>query len=157
MSEQSRSARVVQHSKAIQKVELIHIVLENGQEFELEDLTGRKVAKVVRELGSEFLELAKEVNPKEMQPAEMTERVIEILDDNKLDSLIGILFDGYPVLDLKIRDLFELVEKYVEAVDLDSVFQVYTRLKLMVRGHKVIQEIQHQMEKARQEQHPASK
>lgn len=157
MSEQSRSARVVQHSKAIQKVELIHIILENGQEFELEDLTGRKVAKVVRELGGEILDLAKQIDVKEMDPAQITERVIEILDDEQLDKLVGILFDGYPVLDLRIRDLFELVEKYVEAVDLDSVFSVYTRLKLMVRGHKVIEEMRHQMAKARQEQHPANK
>lgn len=157
MSEQSRSARIVKHGKSINNVEKIHIELANGQVFELEDLTGRKVVNVVRQLGGELLDLAKEISPENMNPAEMTEKVIELLDDEQLDKLVGVLFDGYPVLDLRIRDLFELVEKYVEAVDLDSVFQVYTRLKLMVRGHKVIQEIQHQMEKARQEQHPASK
>lgn len=157
MSEQSRTARIVKHSKSINNVEKIHIELASGQVFELEDLTGRKVVNVVRELGGELLDLAKEINPENMSPAEMTEKVIELLDDDQLDKLVGVLFDGYPVLDLRIRDLFELVEKYVEAVDLDSVFQVYTRLKLMVRGHKVIEEVRHQMEKARQEEHPASK
>lgn len=157
MSEQSRISRNVHHTKSVGKVDKIYIELSNGQEFELDDLTGRKIVKVVRQLGGEIIELAKQFNPEELDPQQMVERVLEVLDDDQLDKLIGVVFDGYPVLDLKIQHLFELIEKYVEAVELDSVFQVYTRLKLMVRGTKVVQELQYQLEKSRQEQHPASK
>jgi hypothetical protein len=116
--------------KAIDPVEKVVITLSNGQVFELEDLTGYKAIRIVRELGREAVQIGLKIrnDPSEQMIAQV---LLSELDDETLERCIGVLFDGYNVLGLKAIHLMELIELYLKELEIAEVFQVAQRIGKM--------------------------
>lgn len=119
--------------KAVLPADIINITLDSGKEFALEDLTGRKALRIAKELGGEAIRIGRQI-PAGDDMVSIVEAFLSELDDDALDRVAKALFDGHDVLSLRLVELMELVEKYVEQVDLESVFTVAKRIGKVFMG-----------------------
>ncbi len=113
--------------KAIKPADLIEVTLKDGSVLALEDLTGRKTIRLARALGKEAVRIGMIIK-NDTSETMIAEIVLNELDDERLEEVIGVLFDGHDILSLRAVDIMSIVEQYLEAVEIAEVFQLGQRI-----------------------------
>ena len=109
--------------KAIKPADLIEVKLKDGSTLELEDLTGRKTIRLARALGKEAERIGVIIR-EDSSESTIAEIILTELDDERLEEVVKVLFDGHDVLSLRAVDIMSIVEQYLEAVEIAEVFQL---------------------------------
>ena len=109
--------------KAIKPADLIEVKLKDGSTLELEDLTGRKTIRLARALGKEAVRIGVIIR-EDSSESTIAEIILTELDDERLEEVVKVLFDGHDVLSLRAVDIMSIVEQYLEAVEIAEVFQL---------------------------------